>query len=123
MIRSMIATEDDLTPQTVRALRQSLGLSQPEFWAAAHASKGIGMRTEAGEAVGKPYRRLIFLQHVIGLNVDCTDPENVATLRALAALQGDTAALLRAGTTRAQLERARDKINEAIQAIEGISSS
>lgn len=123
MIQNMIQTEDDLTPATVRALRQSLGLSQPEFWAAAHASKGVGMRSEAGEAVGKPYRRLIFLQHVVGLNVDCTDPENVETLRALAALQGDTAALIRVGATRAKLERVRDKINEAIQAIDGITGS
>lgn len=123
MIQTMIQTEDDLTPATVRALRQSKRMSQPEFWAPAHASKGIGMRAEAGEAIGKPYRRLIFLQHVVGLNVDCTAPDNVETLRTLAALQGDVAAMIRMGMTRAKLEAARDKINEAIQAINGITES
>ena len=63
-----------------------------------------------------PRRRLLFLHHVVGLNVDTGDEQNVANLRALAALQDDTASLLRMGSTRAQLEQARQRIDAAIEA-------
>lgn len=120
MQESVIQTEADLTPAVARALRLSRGQSLAEFWGAATVSKSTGSKCEGGEEIPKGSRRLLFLAHVVGLSVDCTDPRNVANLRALAALQGDAEQLVRMGVTRARLLEVRTKIEEAIRSIEQI---
>ena len=120
-----IRTEHDLTPEVIRELRLSRGLSLSKFWEPAGLSKGSAHVYEPsanreGKSLPMPRRRLLFLHHVVGLNVDTGDEQNVANLRALAALQDDTASLLRMGSTRAQLEQARQRIDAAIEAINQI---
>ncbi|KDR25934.1 helix-turn-helix domain-containing protein [Caballeronia zhejiangensis] len=85
----VILTEKDITGEAAARLRDTLGLTQTDFWKAVGLTQSGGCRYEKGRSIPRPYRLLIFLVHVAKLDVDSSTPENAASLVRLGELQRD----------------------------------
>jgi transcriptional regulator with XRE-family HTH domain len=72
-----IKTEADITPKSVRALREQMKMTQKEFWESVGSSQASGHWFECGKRKGisRPLRYLIFLMYVAKLNFDLTNPD------------------------------------------------
>lgn len=72
-----IATENDITPEVARWLRERAGLSQAEFWRSVASSPASGCNYEQGNVeISRPVRRLIFLTYVAELPTDASTRED-----------------------------------------------
>lgn len=70
-----ITTENDITPETAKWLREQAKLTQGEFWRSVTASAPSGCRYEQGDAIPHPIRRLIFLTYVAKIPTDTSTRE------------------------------------------------
>lgn len=85
--RMEIKNESDFNAQTVRALRDSLGMSQREFWGAVCISIARGSAYEIERnKIPAPVKRLLYLQYIAGVSVDNQQGETVVTSRTKKAL-------------------------------------
>jgi hypothetical protein len=83
-----IVTEQDITGPVCLHLRQSLGMSQTDFWGAVGWTQTAGSRHELGKhAIQRPVRILIYLTYVAKVKVDASTEEGVMALYRLAELQ------------------------------------
>ena len=83
-----IVTEKDITGPVCLKLRQSLGMSQTDFWRAVGWSQTAGSRHELGKhPIQTPVRILIYLIYVAKVKIDASTEEGVMELYRLAELQ------------------------------------
>lgn len=103
-----IETEGDIDAATVKALRESLKLTQSEFWEPVCVRKGRGCVYETGRTAPIPaeVRRLVFLHYVVGVPTDLTSKE----LAELAELAKFASPVRRA---RREMHAAADLIDQA----------
>lgn len=60
-----ITTENDITPETAKWLRERAGLTQADFWRSVASSPASGCNYEQNNVgIPRPVRRLIFLTYV-----------------------------------------------------------
>lgn len=81
-----ITNEGQVTGAAAKRLRERAGLSQKAFWGAYAVTQPGGCRYERGLfEIPTPVRRLIFVEHVLGLKIDASTDEHAAELARLAA--------------------------------------
>lgn len=68
-----IATENDITPDVAKWLRERAGLPQNEFWRSVASNPASGCRYEQGDTIPRSVRRLIFLTYVAEQPTDASD--------------------------------------------------
>jgi transcriptional regulator with XRE-family HTH domain len=109
----VILTEKDIDGTCARELRVRLGLTQPEFWGAVGLTQSGGCRYEKGGSIPRPYRILIFLVHVAGLNIDVSTREGAGATKALAELQKDQSKAAGLPDAIQRIEKAQRALAEA----------
>ena len=72
-----ITKHSEINGETAKALRESLGLQQKEFWPSVGVSPDRGCRYETGETkrIPEPAQRLVFLHYVCGVPTDMAPGE------------------------------------------------
>ena len=115
-----IRTEQDVTGEAAKALRESCGLSQKAFWSVVGLTQSGGCRYERGNRLPKPIRILLFITYVAELKIDASTPTGADELCKLASMQ---AAGLRPNVIRMgeKLVEAKSHINKAAGALAEIS--
>lgn len=68
-----IATENDITSETAKWLRERAGLTQADFWRSVASNPASGCRYEQGDEIPRPLKRLIFLTYAADLPTDTSD--------------------------------------------------
>jgi transcriptional regulator with XRE-family HTH domain len=115
-----IRTEQDVTGEAAKALRESCGLSQKAFWSVVGLTQSGGCRYERGNRLPKPIRILLFITYVAELKIDASTPTGAADIRRLAQLQASESAPS-AETIGAALITAKGHIRRASNALANIS--
>jgi len=81
-------TEEALTGEIARRLRERAGLTQTDFWGSVGEFQSNGSRYERGKhTIPRPVRMLIVLRYVIGIEFDVQTTDGLAALSKLTALQ------------------------------------
>lgn len=70
-----ISTENDITPEAAKWLRDLAGLNQADFWRSVASNPASGCRYEQGDEIPRPLKRLIFATYVADLPTDASDKE------------------------------------------------
>ncbi len=71
-----IKNEHEFNGESARALRESLGLTQEQFWTPVCVSVARGSAYEIGRnKVSAPVKRLLWLHYVVGIQADMTGIE------------------------------------------------
>lgn len=74
-----IETENDITPEAAKWLRERAGLSQAEFWRSVASNPPSGCNYEQGNVeIPRPLRRLIYLGYVAELPIDASTRDDAA---------------------------------------------
>lgn len=82
-----IKTESDVTGDVAKGLRKAAGLTQVAFWGSVGVTQTAGCKYEAGYAVPRPVRILVFAAYVAGLRIDASTAEGAERLARLGRLQ------------------------------------
>ena len=114
----MKITEDQMTGLQARQLRESLGLSQKEFWGAVGVLQSVGARYETGSAhiprIPRAVRILLVANYIAGLRIDASTQAGVEELVQHAAIQGSVrSARASTASARSDLDRATKNIQAA----------
>lgn len=79
-----IKTEQDVTCEAAKKLREELKMNQVDFWAALGVAQSSGCFYENGRKMPKQVKRLLFSTYVANLPIDASTPEGAARLFKLA---------------------------------------
>ncbi len=96
-----IKKESDFNAQNVRALRESLGMSQSQFWGAVCVSTARGSAYEIERnKIPAPVKRLLWLHYFMGIDTSATGAQPKARAKS---------------KTRKLLEAAKADIDQALK--------
>lgn len=100
-----IKNEGDFNAKSVRALRESLGMSQGQFWGAVCVSTARGCAYEVERnKIPAPVKRLLWLHYFLGVNTELAE----STLKPATS-----------NKARKALEAAKAQIDEALNTLPG----
>lgn len=79
-----IQTENQIDGQAAKRLRERATLSQKAFWGAYNVTQAGGSRYEQGKSqIPVPIKRLIFAEHVAGLQLNASTSGGAAAVLSL----------------------------------------
>lgn len=111
-------TEQDITNESVKALRKSLGLGQAEFWGPIGVKQSASSGYESKTAIPKPVRILVVARYVCGIHIDADTAEGVEKTSKLGAVQQKSIkAKAIAGEVKQDLAKAAKSIQTAHDAL------
>lgn len=111
----MNLTEQEITGDAARCIRERLGLTQSEFWAPLGVKQSVGSRYEGNYAeIPQSVRILLVTHYVAGVKIDAASADGVAGLAVLGSIQASNSAAreLRPAITKAvgTLQKAADSL-------------
>ena len=111
-------TEQDITNESVKALRKSLGLGQAEFWGPIGVKQAAASGYENETTIPKPVRILVVARYVCGVHIDADTSEGVEKTAKLGAIQQKSIkAKAIAGEVKQDLAKAAKSIQTAHDAL------
>jgi hypothetical protein len=111
-------TEQEITNESVRALRKALGMGQAEFWGPIGVKQAAASGYENRTEIPKPVRILVVARYVCRIHIDADTSDGVANASKLGAIQQKTIkAKAIAGEVKQDLAKAAKSIQTAHDAL------
>jgi len=82
--------EQEITNESVKMLRKTLGLGQAEFWGPIGVKQAAASGYENDTAIPKPVRILVVARYICGIHVDAETDDGVEKASMLGAIQQKT---------------------------------
>jgi DNA-binding XRE family transcriptional regulator len=110
--------EQEITNESVRMLRKTLGLGQAEFWGPIGVKQAAASGYENDTAIPKPVRILVVARYICGIHVDAETDDGVEKASMLGAIQQKSIkAKAIAGEVKQDLAKAAKSIQTAHDAL------
>ena len=114
-------TEQEVTNESVKALRKSLGMGQAEFWGPIGVKQAAASGYENETAIPKPVRILVVARYVCGIHIDAGTADGVEATKQLGNVQQKKIkAKAIAGEVKHDLAKAAKSIQTAHDALSSI---
>jgi len=110
--------EQEITNESVKMLRKTLGLGQAEFWGPIGVKQSAASGYESDTAIPKPVRILVVARYICGIHIDADTDDGVEKASKLGAIQQKSIkAKAIAGEVKQDLAKAAKSIQTAHDAL------